>query len=269
MKHAIPRDEQNPTNHSRTNKIFLGGFPHEATEADTSEAIENYTLAVGESLNVKVEKVDIIKKNDNQPRGFCFVEMASEDDADKVVIVKYFVINGKRVELKKAEPKGAKGGMGGGMGGRGGRGGRDSNRGGGGGGGRMSSFGGGGGSWGGNMGGGGYGGGYDQYSGGGYSDYGLTGYGTYGTAGFGGGYDYSLLLPLDHLEHQMDDMVVVVVPVVAEEEVVVAEVAITVHIKNFVNLVSIFYLNMVPFSLSHISSCVKFCNSNPRFYDQL
>ena len=178
--------------HSRTNKIFLGGFPHEATEADTSEAIENYTLAVGESLNVKVEKVDIIKKNDNQPRGFCFVEMASEDDADKVVIVKYFVINGKRVELKKAEPKGAKGGMGGGMGGRGGRGGRDSNRGGGGGGGRMSSFGGGGGSWGGNMGGGGYGGGYDQYSGGGYSDYGLTGYGTYGTAGFGGGYDYSL-----------------------------------------------------------------------------
>lgn len=192
VKHAIPRDEQNPTNHSRTNKIFLGGFPHEATEADTSEAIENYTLAVGESLNVKVEKVDIIKKNDNQPRGFCFVEMASEDDADKVVIVKYFVINGKRVELKKAEPKGAKGGMGGGMGGRGGRGGRDSNRGGGGGGGRMSSFGGGGGSWGGNMGGGGYGGGYDQYSGGGYSDYGLTGYGTYGTAGFGGGYDYSL-----------------------------------------------------------------------------
>lgn len=190
VKHAIPRDEQNPTNHSRTNKIFLGGFPREALEQDAKDAIENYTLAVGENLNAKVQKVDIIKK-DGEPRGFCFVEMESEDDADKVVIVKYFQIKGKRVELKKAEPKGAKsgGGMGGG---RGGRGGRDSNR--GGGGGRMSSFGGGSGGWGGNV---AYGGGYDQYAGASYADQysSLSGYAGYGGNSFGGAasaYDYTM-----------------------------------------------------------------------------
>lgn len=183
VKHAIPRDEQNPTNHSRTKKIFLGGFPREASEEDARDAIENYTLAVGEGLNVKVDKVDIIKKGD-EPRGFCFVEMASEDDADKVVIVKHFVIKGKRVELKKAEPKGSKGGMSGGMGGRGGgRAGRDSNR--GGGGSRMAS------SFGGGWGGGGPGfGGYDQYGGGGgYDQYITGGFTDYGsTGGFGSTY---------------------------------------------------------------------------------
>lgn len=170
VKHAIPRDEQNPTNHTRTNKIFLGGFPREAEEEDARSAIEDYILGVGESLNVKVDKVDIIKK-DGEPRGFCFVEMASEDDADKVVIVKHFVIKGKRVELKKAEPKGQKGFSQ--MGGRGGGGrGRSSSRGGGGGGGRnmQSSFGGGGG-WGTGYGGGG---GYDT------SMYGGSSYGGYG-----------------------------------------------------------------------------------------
>ncbi|WP_395241835.1 hypothetical protein, partial [Salmonella sp. s51933] len=105
------------TNHTRTNKIFLGGFPRDASEEEARDAIEKYRLTLGECLNVKVDKVDIIKK-DGEPRGFCFVEMSSEDDADKVVIVKYFNIKGKKVELKKAEPKGAKsGGMSGGRGG--------------------------------------------------------------------------------------------------------------------------------------------------------
>lgn len=36
--------------------------------------------------------------------------MATDADADRVVIVKYFNIGGKQVELKKAEPKGGAGG---------------------------------------------------------------------------------------------------------------------------------------------------------------
>ncbi|XP_028394563.1 heterogeneous nuclear ribonucleoprotein A0-like [Dendronephthya gigantea] len=125
VKHAIPRTEQQNVNHARTNKVFVGGLPREATEEDISEAIQNHVLGCGESLNAKVSKVNIVMtKNEdgiNPPvsRGFAFVEMATDADADKVVIVKLFKIAGREVELKKAEPKG---GLGRGYRGRGGRG---------------------------------------------------------------------------------------------------------------------------------------------------
>ena len=169
VKHAIPRDEKIETNHVRTNKIFVGGLPKEATEEELTSAIENHVLAIGENLNAKCTKCEIIKeKETGESRGFAFLDMVSEDDADKVVIVKHFDVAGRRVELKKAEPKG---GSGGGRGGSRGRG-RGGSR--GGGSRNTGQFGGGGGGWGFNeqYGGGfgmdGYGGGYGGYSGAGY-----------------------------------------------------------------------------------------------------
>lgn len=168
VKHAIPRDEKIETNHARTNKIFVGGLSKEATEEELTNVIENHVLSIGENLNAKITKVDIIReKETGEPRGFAFLDMASEDDADKVVIVKHFEIAGRRVELKKAEPKGGQGG--GGRGGsRGGRGGRGR-----GGGGRNTGQFGGAGGW-------GFG---DQYGGFGVDSYG--GYGAYGGGGYG------------------------------------------------------------------------------------
>ena len=126
VKHAIPRDEKLPANHIRTNKIFAGGLTKETTEEDISEALQNHVLECGESLNAEVTKVEIIKtkKEDGVDppvsRGFAFLDMATNADADKVVIVKHFKINGKQVELKKAAPKGGAGsGRGGGRGGGG------------------------------------------------------------------------------------------------------------------------------------------------------
>lgn len=180
VKHAIPRDEKLPVNHTRTNKVFVGGLPKEATEDDITEAVQNHVLDCGEGLNASVVKVEIIKTKKEDgidppvSRGFAFIDMASNEDADKVVIVKHFNIAGKQVELKKAEPKGGSGGGGGGRSGGGG-GGRNAGQFGGGGGGM--------GGWGGNC----YNGagqfGYDSY-GGGYGG----GYGGYGGGGMFGQY---------------------------------------------------------------------------------
>ncbi|XP_031556102.1 glycine-rich RNA-binding protein 10-like [Actinia tenebrosa] len=189
VKRAIPRDDSSSTAHQKTKKVFLGGIPDSATDED----IHN---AVADVLEANPVLVDLIKKK-NEPdkhRGFCFVELENEDDADELCCIKKIELKGKMVEIKKAEPKGGSGGgdSGGPRGGRGGGrsfgggGGRDYGRsrgagygsgGGGYGGGGYSSYGGGG---------GGYGGGsYDSYGGGGYGGY-SDGYG----GGYGGSYPY-------------------------------------------------------------------------------
>lgn len=195
VKRAIPRDDSSSTAHQKTKKVFVGGIPDNAT----SEDIHN---AVADVLEANPVLVDLIKKK-NEPdkhRGFCFVELENEDDADELCCIKKIELRGKMVEVKKAEPKGGSGGGGGDSGPRGGRGG---GRGGGGGGrdyGRYRGAGygsGGGGGYGGGgyssggYGGGGYGGGgYDSYSGGG-------GYGSYGDSSYGGGYGGGSYSPYD------------------------------------------------------------------------
>lgn len=190
VKRAIPRDDSSSTAHQKTKKVFVGGIPDEAT-------IEDIQNAVADVLEANPVLVDLIKKK-NEPdkhRGFCFVELDNEDDADELCCIKKIELRGKMVEVKKAEPKGGSGGGGGDSGPRGGRGGgRSGGRGGGGGGRdydryRGSGYGSGGG---GGYGGGGYGssyGGGGGYGGGGYDSYGGSsgGYGGY-SDGYGGGY---------------------------------------------------------------------------------
>ena len=77
VKHAIPRDEKIETNHVRTNKIFVGGLPKEATEEELTSVIENHVLAIGENLNAKITKCEIIKeKETGESRGFAFLDIA-------------------------------------------------------------------------------------------------------------------------------------------------------------------------------------------------
>lgn len=175
VKRAIPREDQSSTAHLKTKKIFIGGLADAATAEDIRSAL-------AENLrNIAPTSVDLImrKSDDGQApskhRGFCFVEFDDEDLVDELCCIKKIDICGKKVEIKKAEPK-DKSGQGQGGGGRGRGGGRGGSR-----GGRSGGAPGGGG--GGYYQGGGYQGGYDAY-GGGYD----TSY-SYATQGYGTGYD--------------------------------------------------------------------------------
>ncbi len=89
-------------------KLFVGNLPFSATEGEIRNLFQEY----GE-----VERVSIITDRDTgKPRGFAFVEMPQEEDAEKAVAA----LNGKRfggrtLNVNEARPKEARGG------GRGGR----------------------------------------------------------------------------------------------------------------------------------------------------
>lgn len=110
-----------------------------------------------------VDTVNIVRDRDSgQPRGFAFVEMSNDAEADAAMAqLNGSTLDGRQLTVNEARPKADRGfGGGGGRGGFGGGGGR-----GGGGGGRPGGGGGGGGGRGGNRGGGG-GGGRDRDRGG-------------------------------------------------------------------------------------------------------
>ncbi|EDO36522.1 predicted protein, partial [Nematostella vectensis] len=100
VKRAIPRDDNSATSHEKTKKIFVGGLPEDATKEDIQEAIESL-------LEEKVDKVDLIMKKEDETkhRGFAFVELNNEDQADELCCVKKIHVKGKMVEAKKATPR--------------------------------------------------------------------------------------------------------------------------------------------------------------------
>ncbi|XP_074650785.1 RNA-binding protein Musashi homolog 2-like isoform X2 [Tubulanus polymorphus] len=195
VKRAIPRDLADYST-QKTKKVFIGGIPRDVTEAKIKQLFDECPL------NVQVANVSLIKDREtDQSKGFGFVTFEDEDHVAKVVIVHYFNIGQRKVEVRCAEPKEGGGGGGGMRGGRGGRGGmRGSSRGGGRGGGNYGNYGGGRGGGGGNWHQGGYDGAYDQqYNGNGYGggnsyqNYNSgyqndQGFGQYGGSGGGGGY---------------------------------------------------------------------------------
>jgi RNA recognition motif-containing protein len=130
-------------------RIYVGGLPYSATEED----LENLFASIG---NVK-EATIVTDRYTGQAKGFGFVEMESDSDADSAIsALNGTQMGGRTLTVNEAKPR------------------EDRPRGGGGGG-----YGGGG--YGGNRGGGGYGGGgggRGGYGGGGGND-----------RGFGGGGD--------------------------------------------------------------------------------
>jgi len=191
VKRAIPKDHNNSSAHAKVTKLFIGGVGPDMTP----ECLQTYIDSRHSSDFGTIEKIDLLKDRDtNKNKGFGFLECSSTDFADRLVISEMeFFLNGKKMTLKKAEPKGEVGG--GDRGGRGGRGGYAS-RGGGRGRGATGGRGGGrGGSYGGQD--NGYNNGYNNYStaypgvgdNNGYNNYqqNQPAGGNYG-GGYGGGY---------------------------------------------------------------------------------
>jgi len=176
-KRAIPREESGGGGSQQSvTKMFVGGVKDDTTE----EMVRETFAECGE-----IASVDMIKdRNTGKLKAFCFVTFEDHDSVDKAALIKRFELNGRQVEVKKAQPKGdegddRRGGRGGGRGGRGG--GRQGYDGGasGYGGGYESGYGRQ--SYGGGQ---GYGGGYSS---GGYAQGGDDGYGSGYGSGYGGG----------------------------------------------------------------------------------
>lgn len=124
--------------------IYVGNLPWQATQEDLYTLFAQYGT---------VAKTQIITDRDTgRSRGFGFVEMATEAEAQAAIdALNEQPYNGRPLTVNIAKPREARpGGGGGGGGGRGGYGG---------GGGGRGGYGGGGGGYGGGGGGGGYGGG--------------------------------------------------------------------------------------------------------------
>jgi RNA recognition motif-containing protein len=136
--------------------IYVGNLPYDTTGDDLVQLFQSYGAVTSGQV--------IIDKFSGRSRGFGFVEMANDDEAQAAIdALNGTPYGGRPLTVNEARPREERGGGGGG-GGRGG-------------------YGGGGGGYGGGGGRGGYGGG-----GGGRGGYGGGG-GGYGGGGYGGGYE--------------------------------------------------------------------------------
>ncbi|MBD3244734.1 MAG: RNA-binding protein [Candidatus Moranbacteria bacterium] len=79
------------------NKLYVGGIPYESSE----EALKKYFEEAGEVESVKI----IIDRITQKSRGFGFVEMKTEEEADKAIEMfdgKEF--EGRTLKVSKARP---------------------------------------------------------------------------------------------------------------------------------------------------------------------
>ena len=107
-------------------RLYVGNLPYSATEEQLTELFGR----AGKVDNVRVMR-DMAT---GRARGFAFVEMANDDDAQKAITQFHeHQMEGRALVVNEARPK-PEGGFGGGGGGRGGRSGGGYDRGGGGGG---------------------------------------------------------------------------------------------------------------------------------------
>jgi RNA recognition motif-containing protein len=129
--------------------IYVGNLPWQCTQDDLVSLFSQY----GTVSRAQV----VMDRETGRSRGFGFVEMATQDDADKAIdALNNQQYNGRPLTVNIAKPRESGGGGGGGGYGGGGGGGRPPRSGGGGG---YGGGGGGRGGYGGGGGGGGYGGG--------------------------------------------------------------------------------------------------------------
>lgn len=106
--------------------IYVGNISFQTSEQDLSEAFSQYG---------QVERVQIVKDRDSgQSRGFAFVEMTDDEQADKAMsALNGANLGGRNLTVNEARPKEPRGSFGGGGGNRFGGGGNRGGQGGGGG----------------------------------------------------------------------------------------------------------------------------------------
>lgn len=115
----FPRNEEEPT---MAKKLYVGSLPYETTEQELKELFAQ--AGTVESASV------ISDRYSGRSKGFGFVEMSTDEEAQKAVeMFNNYQMGSRNIVVNEARPKpefgGPRGGGGGGFGGRGGRGGYD------------------------------------------------------------------------------------------------------------------------------------------------
>ena len=102
--------------------IFVGNLSFNTNEDELRQIFEGYG---------QVDRVSIMTDRDTgRSRGFCFVEMASNEDGEKAITaLNGSQVGGRTINVNEARPKTERGGGGGGGFGGGGGGGRGRDRG--------------------------------------------------------------------------------------------------------------------------------------------
>jgi RNA recognition motif-containing protein len=91
-------------------KLYVGNLPYSATEASLREAFA--PSGVVDSVNL------ITDRDTGQSKGFAFVEMASDKEAQAATqAMNGATLDGRQIKVSEAKPKGSGGGGGGGGGG--------------------------------------------------------------------------------------------------------------------------------------------------------
>ncbi|XP_053228666.1 DAZ-associated protein 1 isoform X1 [Podarcis raffonei] len=85
---------------NKSNKIFVGGIPHNCGETELREYFKKF--------GVVTEVVMIYDAEKQRPRGFGFITFEDEQSVDQAVNMHFHDIMGKKVEVKRAEPRDSK-----------------------------------------------------------------------------------------------------------------------------------------------------------------
>ncbi|XP_056132434.1 DAZ-associated protein 1 isoform X2 [Lampris incognitus] len=85
---------------NKSKKIFVGGIPHSCGEPELRDYFNRF--------GVVTEVVMIYDAEKQRPRGFGFITFEAEQSVDQAVNMHFHDIMGKKVEVKKAEPRDSK-----------------------------------------------------------------------------------------------------------------------------------------------------------------
>ncbi|KOC66566.1 Heterogeneous nuclear ribonucleoprotein 27C, partial [Habropoda laboriosa] len=96
-KPCNPRTQQKPKRSGGYPKVFLGGLPSNVTETD----LRSFFTRFGKVMEVVIMYDQEKKKS----RGFGFLSFEDEDAVDRCVGEHFVNLNGKQVEIKRAEPR--------------------------------------------------------------------------------------------------------------------------------------------------------------------
>ncbi|XP_057332586.1 heterogeneous nuclear ribonucleoprotein 27C isoform X2 [Microplitis mediator] len=96
-KPCNPRTLQKPKRSGGFPKVFLGGLPSNVTETDLRQFFSRFGKVM--------EVVIMYDQEKKKSRGFGFLSFEDEEGVDRCVAEHFVNLNGKQVEIKRAEPR--------------------------------------------------------------------------------------------------------------------------------------------------------------------